>query len=62
NTSIFSELTIEIENALTFIRNISSVRKTLVRDYSETEDLSINSKIADLSILRNLIHTKTFSE
>ncbi|KLJ13260.1 hypothetical protein EMPG_11795, partial [Blastomyces silverae] len=67
NALISLKLIIEIENTLISIRNISSVREisvkeTLVRDFSETENLLINSKITDLSILKNLIYTKTFSE
>ncbi|KLJ05379.1 hypothetical protein EMPG_11142, partial [Blastomyces silverae] len=72
NALISSELTVKIENALTFTRNISSVRETsvretsvretLVRDFSETEDLSINSKITGLLISKNLMCVKTFSE
>ncbi|KLJ05822.1 hypothetical protein EMPG_10751, partial [Blastomyces silverae] len=54
-----SELTIKIENTSTFIRNISSVKNILIKDFSETEDFLINSKIISLLILRNLIYIKT---
>ncbi|OAT01197.1 uncharacterized protein BDCG_16962 [Blastomyces dermatitidis ER-3] len=60
NTLNFSELTVESDDSLTSIRNITTVEKASVRD--SLEDLLTDSEITALLILKNLTHIKAFME
>ncbi|OAT07550.1 hypothetical protein BDBG_16854 [Blastomyces gilchristii SLH14081] len=58
NTLNSLKLTVESDDSLTSTRDITAVRKFSVRH--SLEDLSTDSEITALSILKNLMHVKAF--